>query len=222
MQRIDDPSNVPAKPAPLATVSPGYFRRPSVLAGDQGTIVTADFLNDVQETIIHPILVSGNTLAKGAANRLTLAIATLANASVSTHNAIASSEGVAAHARFATAADVLEQALGSVAISPLRLKQAFPASLANPGYFQLPTLAGNMIFNFGSQSVSANTTVTVNLPRPYATGAVIRLATLDIRTNPGSGGAVSCWDNVANPLTQIDIRNGSGNGQPLSWLSLGI
>lgn len=222
MQRIDDPSNVPAKPAPLATVSPGFFRRPSVLAGDQGTIVTADFLNDIQETIIHPILASGNTLAKGAADRLTLSIATLANLSVATHNAIASSEGVAAHARFATSAEVLAQALGTVAISPLRLKQAFPASLANPGYFQLPTLAGNLIVNFGSATVAGDTTQTINLARPYATGAVARFATPDNRLIPGDDNGWSAWDNVANPLTQIDVRNASATSRPISWLSIGI
>lgn len=222
MQRIDDLSNVPAKPAPLPTVSPGYFRRPSVLAGDQGTIVTADFLNDVQETLVHPILTAGGVLAKGSSDKLTAAIVFLANSLVTTHNAVASSEAVAGHARFATSAEVLAQALGTVAISPLRLKQALPASVANPGYFQLPTLAGNLVVNFGSQVVGSNSTATVNLARAYATGAIARLATIDISGNLGAGADVSAWDTPGNLLTQINIRNATGNGSPVSWLSIGI
>lgn len=222
MQRIDDPSNVPTKPPPLATVSPGYFRRPSVLAGDQGTIVTADWVNDVQEAIVHPILAAGLTLTKGTVDQLTAAIAILATNLVTAHNAVASSEATAAHSRFATSSEVLAQALGTVAISPLRLRQAFPASVANPGFVQLPTLAGNVVVNFGSQFVGANATSTVTLPRAYATGAIARFATLDISANPGAGADCSAWDTPGNLLTQINIRNATGNGQPLSWLSIGI
>lgn len=222
MQRIDDPSNVPTKPPPLATVSPGYFRRPSVLAGDQGTIVTADWVNDVQEAIVHPILAAGLPLTKGSVDQLTAAIGLLANSLVTAHNAIGATEGVVGHARFGTTSEVLAQVLNSVAISPLRLKQAFPASITSPGFVQIPTTEGNVVVNFGSQVVGSNSTATVTLARAYTTGAIARFATLDISANPGASADCSAWDTPGNLLTQISIRNATGNGQPLSWFSIGI
>ena len=82
MQRIDDPSNIASPQSPLTTVSPGYFRRPSVAAGDQGTILTADWANDVQENIVQVITSEGFTLSKGSASLLRNAIASMIDTDV--------------------------------------------------------------------------------------------------------------------------------------------
>lgn len=222
MQRVDDPSNAPTRPAVLPTVSPGFFRRPSVLSGDQGTVVTADFLNDLQEAIVHPILAAGLSLAKGASDRLTLAIQGLAGALVTTHNAIAASEAAAGHARFATSAEVLAQALGNVFLSPLRLKQAFPASFANPGYIQIPTAAGNAKLQFGVVSLN-NASTTVTLPVAYTTTHAAVLATANIWPSPGvTGTPASARPTPGNTLTQIDVRNAASATFDVYWYSIGI
>ena len=218
MQRIDDPSNTPAVPSPLATVSPGYFRRPSILAGDQGTIVTADFLNDVQENIVQVILDAGLTLAKGTGTKLRDAIA----AKIATHLAVPASEGTSAHVRMATAAEVLAQGLGTVAISPLRLKEAFVASVANPGFLKIPTTVGNLVLNFGRLTIAGDTTVPVTFAQPFATAELAHFATIDISGGTGVVAAASAWPDGTTPLTVVRVRNDTGNSSPVSWLSIGI
>ena len=85
MQRIDHPSNIPLAsgiPAVEATVSPGYFRRPSALLGNQGTVVTADFLNDIQENLANVVTQGGESLSKGQGLNLFNAIASLIDTDV--------------------------------------------------------------------------------------------------------------------------------------------
>ncbi len=217
MQRIDDPSNVPTLPAPLSTVSPGYFRRPSILAGDQGTIVTADFLNDVQENIVQAILDAGLSLAKGTGTKLRDAI----NGKIGTHYAVAAGEALVGHARFATAAEALAGTLATAFLSPLRLKEAFPASIANPGYFRIRTPAALLTVNFGRTNVNNSTTLTVTLAQAYATANLGTFVTADISSAPGVTGAFGAWATVANPLTQVDLRNSTGSVLPFSWWSIG-
>ena len=217
MQRIDDPSNVPTIPSPLATVSPGYFRRPSILAGDQGTIVTADFLNDVQENLVQVVLDAGLSLAKGTGTKLRDAIA----AKIAAHLAVAASEAVVGHARFATTAEALAGTLGTAFLAPLRLKEAFPASIANPGYLRIRTPAALLTINFGRTNVNNSSTLTVTLAQAFATANLATFITGDISGAPGVTGAFGAWANVANPLTQIDLRNSTGSVLPFSWLAIG-
>lgn len=217
MQRIDDPSNVPTLPSPLATVSPGYFRRPSILAGDQGTIVTADFLNDVQENLVQVILDAGLSLAKGTGTKLRDAIA----AKIAAHLAVSASEAVVGHARFATTAEALAGTLGTAFLAPLRLKEAFPASIANPGYLRIRTPAALITVNFGRATVNNSSTLTVTLAQAFATANLAVVATPDLTGAFGVTGASGAWPTVANPLTQIDLRNSTERTMPLSWLAIG-
>ena len=217
MQRIDDPSNVPTLPSPLSTVSPGYFRRPSVLAGDQGTIVTADFLNDVQENIVQVILDAGLALAKGTGTKLRDAIA----AKIATHLAVTASEATVGHARFATTAEALAGTLATAFLSPLRLKEAFPASIANPGFFRIRTPAALVTVNFGRATVNNSATLTVTYAQAFATAHLCHFATPDLTPGFGVTGAIGAWANATNPLTQIDIRNSTGNPMAISWLAIG-
>lgn len=221
MQRIDDPSNVPTFPSVLPTVSPGYFRRPSVLAGDQGTIVTADFLNDVQEAIVNPILTAGLSLTKGATSQLTTAIQFLASGLIATHYAVAANESAPGHARFATSAEVLAQALGTVVISPLRLKQAFPASFANPGYIKIPTTAGVAVLQFGAETISTQTlTHDVALPSAFTTAHLATFASSalgSINENDNDAGA---QPHPTTPLTHVRLSTGQ-DARTVYWLSIG-
>lgn len=77
MHRIDDSSSQSAAlafdpPGPPGTT--GHFRRPNPGGGIEGTIVTPDWAEDVQETLAHPIEAAGITLGKGDFTQLTAAI----------------------------------------------------------------------------------------------------------------------------------------------------
>lgn len=63
MHRIDTPSNANAVPAPLPQGTPGYFREPTP-GQHNGTEVSADWLNAVQEEIARVVEDLGGTLAK--------------------------------------------------------------------------------------------------------------------------------------------------------------
>lgn len=217
MQRIDDASNVPTLPSPLTTVSPGYFRRPSILAGDQGTIVTADFLNDVQENIVQVILDAGLALSKGTGTKLRDAIA----AKIATHLAVAPTESVVGHARFATAAEALAGALGTVFLSPLRHKNAHKASIANPGYLRIPTDVADIIVNFGARVVpSATSAEDVTYAQAFGTACLAVACASDIQgvSNPiPHAGAIP---HPTTPLTVIRLQT-SFSGVTIRWISLG-
>lgn len=64
MFRIDNPSSVTLVPATQAPGTPGYFSEGDVTVGQEATIVTADFMNSVQEEICNAITGSGLTLDK--------------------------------------------------------------------------------------------------------------------------------------------------------------
>jgi hypothetical protein len=85
MQRIDSANAVPTMPAVKPTAAPGFFEDTS----NPGTVVTADWLNDVQEELLTVIIAGGLTPAKGATDQLYLALEQLianATAGVSSFN----------------------------------------------------------------------------------------------------------------------------------------
>lgn len=218
MQRIDDPSAVPTLPSPLSTVAPGYFRRPSILAGDQGTIVTADFLNDVQENLVQAILDAGLSLSKGSGTQLRDAI----TAKIAAHMALSSSEVLVGHARFATAAEAFAGALGSVLLSPLRHKNAHKGSTANPGYLRIPTDVADIVLNFGSRFIASPTTTDdVTYAQAYATSCLAVVVGSDVRGSsnpvPHAGGI----PHPTTPLTTVRLQT-SFSSVTIGWLSIGF
>ena len=218
MERIDDPSNITLPQAPLATVSPGAFRRPSVLAGDQGTILTGDWANDVQETIIDPILAAGITLAKGDETQLTAAINFLADAVadglIAAHNSILSSEIIAGHLELANSVEVAAQSEAAKAISPANLASAFVGVSAVPGYIILP---GGLTFQWGSTLINNTFDVLVNLPIPFPTAHLIAFASSYF---PNASETQN--DAGAEPSGLAQIRLGTAQvNRTVHWLSIG-
>lgn len=163
MERIDDPSNEPTQPSVLATVSPGFFRRPSALLGNQGTIVTADWLNNVQEELYS--VATLNSVAPDKANngQLIAGILYLAglvsSTDVGAHAALISSESVLGHLEVATQGEVANLTNNARAMTPHNLTDAFPTGLGTGSvagitsiaadadhysrWIQLPTSSGN-------------------------------------------------------------------------------
>lgn len=74
MQRIDSPSAIMQRPTSRGGGTPGYFTGGNPLTSEEATIVTADFLNNMQETICHPIEASGQKLDKARDDQITTAI----------------------------------------------------------------------------------------------------------------------------------------------------
>lgn len=78
MQRIATSTAVATRPTPSSTGTPGFFTKGSAAAGTPATVVSDDFLNDVQETLLAPIEGTGQTATAGKNDQLLLAIRTLA------------------------------------------------------------------------------------------------------------------------------------------------
>ena len=169
MQRIDHTSNIPlasGAPAVEATVSPGFFRRPSALLGNQGTVVTADWLNDIQAELATVITTNGQTLAKGSNALLLAAIESQIDGNVATHAALISNETVLGHLEVATAAEAAALTNNARAITPHNLTDTFEVgSNANGNYCYLPTAipgASRVVAQWGrSASGAENRTVSL-------------------------------------------------------------
>lgn len=84
MQRIDGPFAVAARPAttPAAT-DPGFFFGGNPAAGQKATIVTADWLNTVQEELCTVIEAAGLALDRGDSGQLLAALAKMIAAATS-------------------------------------------------------------------------------------------------------------------------------------------
>jgi hypothetical protein len=74
MYRIDDATAVTALPTPGAAGTEGYFTEGSPTAGQAATLVTADFLNMIQEEIRAVVVAGGQAPSKTLFNQLLLAL----------------------------------------------------------------------------------------------------------------------------------------------------
>ena len=217
MQRIDHTSNIPlasGAPAVEATVSPGFFRRPSALLGNQGTVVTADWLNDIQEELATVISTNGQTLAKGSNALLLAAIESQIDGNVATHAGLISNESVLGHLEVATAAEVLNASNNARAITPANLGNAFPGTYAMPGYVEFP---GGLIIQWGYQAnFSGSLSVTLPTAFPsaflaaYCSVGQAYLGNADNHHSPGAH---------PNGLATIDLSNGGADDT--YWLAIG-
>lgn len=222
MQRIDDPSNIPAPQTPLSTVSPGFFRRPSVLAGDQGTILTGDWANDIQEAVCHPIEASGIVLTKGDFGQLTAAIEAIRDAALNPHAATISTTSSAAHLEVANASEMLALSAAGRAVTPFFLGDAFDVEVTNPGGMRIPLPGGGavLLINWGYLSLPSSTPSTfVNLAKPYSTANLLAIAT-GLQANPSTSDPFLYAARAS--LTQIEIVTQSNLvATEVNWLSIG-
>ncbi len=77
MQRIDVQSASPTLPAPVATGKPGFFTEGDALGGVAATIVSADFLNMIQEELISVVVAANISPSKADHSQLLAAIMAL-------------------------------------------------------------------------------------------------------------------------------------------------
>ena len=223
MQRIDHTSNIPfasGAPAVEATVSPGFFRRPSALLGNQGTVVTADWLNDIQEELATVISTNGQTLAKGSNALLLAAIESQIDGNVTTHAGLISNESVLGHLEVATAAEAAALTNNARAITPHNLTDTFEVgSNANGNYCYLPTAipgASRVVAQWGVY-VDAGSTDTGTIPLAVTmSNALYYAGANDPTTRPPN--------KLVGPASATAINYSISNwaGTTLHWFAFGL
>lgn len=77
MQRIDHSTAVAVRPAPAAAGTPGYFTGGDPATGQKATVVTADFLNMVQEELIAILTAAGVVPDKASLSQVLTALQVL-------------------------------------------------------------------------------------------------------------------------------------------------
>lgn len=77
MHRVDHSTAKSVRPAILAAGTPGYFGDGNAAMGDPPTILTADFMNALQEELVNTVLAGGVALDKTSSNQVARAIAIL-------------------------------------------------------------------------------------------------------------------------------------------------
>ena len=225
MDRIDDPSNVGAAPGPLATVDPAFFRRPNVGSGDQGTIVTADWCNDIQGELATAILAAGLTLTKGTITQLRDAIPLLAQPPIDTHEAIEATEAIFGHVQYANIGEVQAGTLDDRAIAPARLKEAFADQRAEPGFLKMPGLNA-IIFQWGLEtSLPASQSTLITLPQAFPNNHWVAFASIGTAHDTQADNAHSPGARPSG-LTQIQLSSNTKGSSPpvipeVFWLSIG-
>lgn len=215
MYRIDTSTASGSLPAPGAAGTPGYFTDGDPSGGIPATIVSADFLNAVQEEMAYVIEQSGAALNK--ADRTQLYAALLA---IIAGVAPDASETVKGIIEIATAAEAQALASNSLAITPARLASAFQGSnqnFATAGYQKLP---GGLIIQWAvgsNQGASGNQVVT--LPITFPTSNVRSFVTNAYSTAAQNGG----YGFISATASQVTVaRNNVDNANGVTPLVLAI
>ena len=154
--------------------------------GQQATLVTADWLNSVQEEVAHVIEFAGIALSKPVTTQLRQAIVALIAGVVGTGGGsvpttrqvlgggLAVGGGpLAADLTLtvpkASSAEVLAGVNDTKAITPLALANARPRSLTSNGYI---TLDGGFIIQWLRSTIGANATTNYSLPTSFPTACL--------------------------------------------------
>lgn len=146
MQRIDVASAAVALPVPSAQSKPGYFTEGNPLTGVPATIVTADFLNMLQEELISILDAAGITPSKTSFGQVLAALRVLFAATSSFSGSFGQSGYLKLPNGFilqwAFTGPLTNQALNTVSF-PIQFPRAAFAMLASAG--QLLTLTTNQV-----------------------------------------------------------------------------
>lgn len=176
----------------------GKFTDGNPQAGQEATVLPADWLNSVQEEISGVIEFAGIGLSKPTQTQLRQAIVALIAGVVGTGGGsvpttrnvngaglVTGGGPLAADLTLtvpkASAAEVLAGTNDTKAVTPLGLSSGFARSLAMPGYAVIP-LAGGLMLQWLSGTVGANATAILSFPTTFPTaclGAFVNGGRLD-------------------------------------------
>lgn len=230
MHRIDGPGHVQNR-----------FSSGNPQAGQQATVVTAEFLNDVQENLVHVLEQAGIAPVKGAVDQLYLALVTIASGaqggtepapgdpatpSVPTTRQVGSgglvkgggtlANDLKLNVDIASVAEINTGTANDRAITPAGLAAAAGALFQTNGYMRLP---GGAILQWGQATALVNASTVVTLPVTFPAACLFAVC---------SGGATTgnAQDNnpivVGRGLGSISIYSARDQGTPVNWFALGF
>jgi len=208
----------------------GQFTDGNPQAGQEATVLPADWLNSVQEEIAGVIEFAGIALSKPTRTQLRQAIVTLiagvvgtGGGSVPTTRQVTGAGLVTGGGPLAadltltvpkaSAAEVLAGTIDNKAVTPLGLSSGFARSLTQPGYAAIP-LCGGLMLQWLTGTVGANATAILSFPVAFPTaclGAFVNGGRLDYAAqdnNPfvsGTGTSNVSIFNSADTLVSVNV-----------------
>lgn len=128
-------------------------------------------------------------------------------------------ESVLGMLKVATQAQTNAGAADDVAVTPKKLRAGFAASFSYAGYLAFPTWMGGLIIQWGSISVTANSTATGSLPIAFPTAVFQGVCSYD---NPGGSVYPSGAINFPSLSTyQIGAKTASGTNFIMRYIAIG-
>lgn len=194
----------------------GKFVDEDQVNGTPGSLIPAQWGNDVTEEILNVVREVGDVPAEATKNQLVGAIWKMFRSA--TAGATELLRGVL---RVGTQPEVDAGALDDVAVTPKKLRAGFAISLGNTGFIALPTWLGGLVIQWGTvPEIMAGSSVVITLPLLFpnnrfnfsVTGAITGDSTspFSLVVDPSPGGS------------QFTVRNRSTNNSGASyWHAIG-
>lgn len=200
MHRIDGPG---------ATVDK-KFTDGDPIGAVPATVVTDDWLNDVQENICKVIEDASITLVKGSATQLKAAIAAMITASLAP-DASETAKGIL---KLATQALTDARADDLTAVTPKKLGNGFVVSMAANGYIKFPSWLGGWLIQWGTAASVSTSGTAVTFPIAFPT------ACLHVYGNcADSGGSATIFNAYGKTTTGFTADGSAVN--TYDWLAIG-
>jgi hypothetical protein len=203
MHRIDGPG---------ATVG-HQFTEGDPVGGIQATVVTAPWLNDVQEEVISVLADQSITPVKGTQNQLLTAIKAIAGK--------LATEVVAGVAKIATQVQVDAGADDSTVVTPKKLRWGFVASFTANGYITFPSWLGGLIIQWGFATTTSGVVVP-NFPLAFPSSCL--WAGMCIASAAFLGQLTPSVGNTTLTTIQLLVSTGASVGAGsvgVRWLAIG-
>ncbi|MEO6361292.1 MAG: hypothetical protein ABIO43_12095 [Sphingomicrobium sp.] len=223
MHRIDTSGNVNNR-----------FSNGNPQAGQLATLVSAEWLNDVQENMLEVLEQAAIAPVKGAENQLYLAIVALiaagggggggggsvpitrlVNAAGIATGGGALNNDITITVAKALTADILAGTDDVKAITSLGLAAAFAGTFSGTGYAKLP---GGLIFQWGAGTAAGNATTIFTLPLTFPNACLFAAV-------EGGSTDLNAQDN--NPFVagrgtgSISVFSARDAGTTVNWMALG-
>lgn len=206
---MDYPKSVPG-----VGLVDGKFVDEDPVNGTPGSLIPAQWGNDVTEEILNVVREVGGVPAEGTKNQLVAAIWKMFREA--TAGATELLRGVL---RVGTQAEVNAGALDDVVVTPKKLRMGFAASFTANGYIAFPTWLGGFIIQWGG-GVYANDPVTFPIQFPSVIGGVV-IGARNYNAAAAAYQKVSAMAAYGETLTGFTAASSSGGGQNSFWLAVG-
>lgn len=171
---MDYPKSVPG-----VGLVDGKFVDEDQVNGTPGSLIPAQWGNDVTEEILNVVREVGDVPAEASKNQLVGAIWKMFRSATAVATEVF--RGVL---RVGTQAEVNAGELDDVAVTPKKLRLGFSISLAQAGYIAFPIWLGGLIVQWGAATTSGGA-VTVTYPIAYPVKSLAMVMT------PANGGAAN-------------------------------